>query len=334
MVKRARPQNYPRIEDETDPYNGYLDTSSLVPHKLKISMERLYELIQTAITNANLKSSREILSIPETATPEQIEKIYETEGRKLLKYFSKYSNDPASVAHQMYGKHYREVGIELFRNQSLQKERMNSAWRYQYLTIYCAHETGRFSHISDIGTNEGDFSAKIDFVDHKHGSLNLYVSIKNKSNTVGGQDMPKVIQALETVAMNDKNRVGPYLCVLGVTIERGNRTIRHNKQGIAYSTNTEMWLADFFWPFFANLTYEEVMTATLAVLVMQHEANPLATQVQVPETLLNAFGKACTETGLVDDNGIFHDRYKLVHFLCNPPSTSNRQKPKLKRSQK
>ena len=51
-----------------------------------------------------------------------------------------------------------------------------------------------------------------------------------------GQDWPKAIKALEDVARTDKNRTGPYLCVFGIVIEKGQRTIKRNaKSKSAYS---------------------------------------------------------------------------------------------------
>jgi len=254
------PQPYPRIQDENSPQYGCLDDTTLVPHTKPIAQDELKDIIRLAIRNANRKSSREILSISIDATPEEIDQIYEREGRELFKYFKKYVGDPASTAHQIYGKNYRIVGIEQFRNRTLQKERMNSGWRYQYLTVDCARHSQRFVSVSDIGAAEGDFNAVIEFVDKTQGPLRLYVSIKNRSNTMGGQDWPKAIQALENVAKTDKNAIGPYCCVFGIAMDRGNRYIkRQQKTKVAHSVNTEVWLSDYFWPFFANYSYEKII---------------------------------------------------------------------------
>jgi hypothetical protein len=43
---------------------------------------------------------------------------------------------------------------------------------------------------------------------------------------MGGQDWPKAISALENVARSDKNRSGPYICVFGIAIDKGQRQIR------------------------------------------------------------------------------------------------------------
>lgn len=319
MAKSAQiiPQDYPRIQDTDSPYYGCLDDSTLVPHKHKISVKHLKTLILLAISNANKKSSREILSIPFDATHEEIDRIYEKEGRKLFAYFKKYCGDPASTAHQIYGKHYKEVGKEQFRNRTLQKERMNSGWRYQFLANECAQKSKRFKSVSDIGVAEGDFNATTEFLNKTSKPLTLYVSVKNRSNTMGGQDWPKAIQALENFANGDKNRIGPYCCVFGLAMDRGKRYIkREQKTGKPHSVNTEVWHSDYFWPFFANYSYEEIMTVVLNVLIEAYSLERSSIQIDVPDKLVESFGKSCGQAGLIDDSGKFNDPYKLVRFFC------------------
>lgn len=310
-------QDYPRIQDTNDPFYGCLDDSTLTPHKNKISVEKLKNLILSAINNANKKSSRVILSIPSDATQEVIDQIHEKEGEQLFKYFRKYCGDPASTAHQLSGKHYIEVGKEQFRNRTLQKERMNSGWRYQFLVVDCAQQLRRFKSVSDIGSAEGDFNAVIEFLDKLKLPLSLYVSVKNRSNTMGGQDWPKAIQALESVAKSDKNRTGPYCCVFGIAMERGIRYIKHeHKTKKAHSVNTEVWLSDYFWPFFANYSYKEIMTTVLEVLMDSSAPDKLLNQIEVPGKLLESFGRSCKRADLVDDFGNFYNPRQLVSFFC------------------
>lgn len=319
MAKSSQviPQDYPRIQDQESSYYGCLDESALVPHSYKIPARQLKVLIRSAINNANQKSSRTILSIQADASPEELAKIYAREGQKLFAYFKKYIGDPAATAHQIYGKHYRDIGREQFHNRSLQKERMNSGWRYQFLVVDCAQGSRRFKGISDIGASEGDFNAVIEFRDGKRKPLTLYVSVKNRGNTMGGQDWPKAIQALENYARNDKNLTGPYCCVFGIAMDRGTRFIKRAQSSKkAHSVNTEVWLSDFFWPFFANYSYEEIMTAMLDVLMEAHAPDKLLTQIDVPDELLESFGECCRHAALIDRSGKFHDPYKLVQFFC------------------
>ena len=68
-----------------------------------------------------------------------------------LSLFLEYAGDPAATAYDCIGKHYREIAAEQFRNQTLQKQRMNSGWRYQYIAKDCAVRSRRFITVSDIG---------------------------------------------------------------------------------------------------------------------------------------------------------------------------------------
>ncbi|MCI0525337.1 MAG: hypothetical protein L0Y75_08760 [Acidobacteria bacterium] len=248
---------------------------------------------------------------------DEMAEIYKRQGKELFSYFKKYSDDPASTADKLFGKHYREVGIEQFRNRTLQKERMNSGWRYQYLAHDCATHSGRFSGVSDLGAAEADFNATIKFRDRSKGLLSLYVSVKNRSNTMGGQDWPKAIQALDNVAKNDRNRTGPYCCIFGIAIDRGSRYIkREKKTGRAYSENTEVWMSDFFWPFFSNHSYEEIMTLVWEVLQDLKRSSSIQGQISVPDGLLESFGECCRLAGLVDEQGVFNDPRRLIQFFC------------------
>jgi hypothetical protein len=150
--------------------------------------------------------------------------------------------------------------------------------------------------------------------------LRLAFSIFNLlcGGLLGGQDWPKAIQALENAARSDKNRTGPYCCVFGIAMDRGSRYIkRAQKTKIAHSVNTEIWLSDYFWPFFVNYTYEEIMTLVLDVLISSYEANNLSTEVEIPDKLLDSFGEACIRAGLVDTSGNFDDPHKLVRFFVS-----------------
>ncbi len=138
---------------------------------------------------------------------------------------------------------------------------------------------------------------------------------------MGGQDWPKAIAALETVARSDKNRSGPYICVFGIAIDKGQRVIRRSGATKApYSVNTEMWLSDFFWPFFADYTYAEIAKAVFEVLI---EAGPKEQQqlaTPIPDELIDSFGEACRERGLLDDEGRFDDALKLIDVFCDTPA--------------
>jgi hypothetical protein len=141
-MRAPQPQEYPRIR-EGEKFSGYLDEQRVAPHRRKVTPEKLRRIIVDAIRNASHKSSRVILEIPKGTSDEQMRKIYLREGRRLFDYFRKYCGDPASIAYEYRGRHYREVAIEQFRNRTLQKERMNSGWRYQFMASECAKLTNQ-----------------------------------------------------------------------------------------------------------------------------------------------------------------------------------------------
>ena len=311
---RVTSQNYPRIEDQEGDFHGFLDPTALEPHIHRIADDDLKRVVIEAIAYAGAKSSRAILELPEGGSGEDIQKILRVKGRELFNYFRKYCGDPASSAYDYKGKHYAAIAKEQFRNRTLQKERMNSGWRYQYIAKEGALLSGRFASVSDIGAAEADFNAVV----RRRGSRDtvaIYVSAKNRSNTLGGQDWPKALRALEDVAQGDRNRTCPYLCVFGILMDRGLRYMKHEaKSKRPYSLNTEVWLSDFFWPFFINRSYLEVMMHVLSVLEGIGETSGL--DIEIPDELLSAFGDACRETGLIDNAGVFNDADRLVEFFC------------------
>jgi len=308
------PQDYPRTE------TGLLDETKLAPHAHKIPFDELKVIIRNAIASAARKSRREILELPDGLSDDEKSKVYRQKGKELFAYFKKYYGDPAATAYDCFGKHYREIATEQFRNQTLQKQRMNSGWRYQYIAKDCAVHSHRFITVSDIGATEADFNATMNIVDSAK-ALNIYVSIKNRANTMGGQDWPKAISALETVARSDKNRSGPYICVFGIAIDKGQRQIRRmGKTKTPHSVNTEVWLSDFFWPFFANYTYAEIAKAVFEVLMETARKGQEQLVTLIPNELIDSFGDACRARGLLDDEGKFNDALKLIDVFCNTKS--------------
>ncbi len=310
------PQAYPR-HHEGHECASMLDESALASHPVSaISAEKLKQLLESCIIRASRKSGREILNLPDGISAEETERRLLRKGKDLFNYFRKYPGDPAATAHQIHRKHFRDVAIEQFHNQSLQKGRMNSGWRYQFLAFDCANASHRFKSVADIGAKEADFVAVIDRMDVPE-TVSLYVSVKNRTNTMGGQDWPKAIAALEQVAKHDKNRSGAYCCVFGIAMDRGSRRIRRKQDTkLAYSPNTEEWLSDFFWTFFANRTYTDIMSAMLDVLDAQQQKSPLVKDINIPEKLLEGFGVCCKDHKLIDDSGRFNDAHAMVRFFC------------------
>jgi len=313
-ISKTAIQNYPRIQDEKDPYHGFFDDSKVTPHSKKLSNKKLKEIITKAVRSANLKSSRAILNIGDDISEQEINKIYIKEGKALFRYFIKYCGDPASSAFDSINQHYSKIAKEQFRNRTIQKERMNSGWRYQFIAKDAAKLSKRFDSISDIGASEADFNATILELGSRK-VISIYVSVKNRTNTMGGQDWPKAIRAMETMAQGDKNRTGPYLCIFGIAMDKGKRKIRNEgKTGTPYSFNTEVWLSDYFWPFFSNCSYEDIIKTVLQVLMEDGGVSSL--DINIPEELLTSFGKECENYGLLDEKGNFNDPEKLVDLFC------------------
>lgn len=318
-------QPYPRIEDPNDLFFGYMDDARLTPHSQKILMEDLKKIIERGIGMANRKSSRNILETDDNATAEEKEKTFKKHGRDLFNYFKKYYGDPASTVHSCLNRNYSEVAREEFKKQTLQKQRMNSGWRYQYIAKGTAEKTKRFVSISDLNTSEADFNASIKIL-NSNSVLNIYISVKNRMNTMGGQDWPKAIFAIEDAARQDKNRDGPYICVFGIAMDKGLRKIKCSaRTKHPHSNNTEVWLSDYFWPFFANYSYEEIITAVLDVLLEIGKQDEF--EIDLPETLVEEFGNRCKEYDLLGRDGGFNDAHKLIALFCGKspkkPPTKN-----------
>jgi hypothetical protein len=311
-------QNYPRIDEQGNKFNGYLDDSKLTQHSDKIAIDQVRFIIREAIQNAGRKAGRAILDIPADATDSEINEALLFHGSELFKYFVRYCGDPAATAVDCIGRSYAEVAREQFHNRTLQKERMNSGWRYQFIAKDMAIASKRFETISDIGASEADFNATIKTTStDTTQTISIYVSVKNRTNTMGGQDWPKAIRALEDVAHNDRNRIGAYLCVFGIAMEHGLRNIKEErKTNSPYSTNTEIWLSDYFWPFFTNYSYLDIIKEVVHTLSevagsqrINSNSNP------IPDHLIETFGELCTQFKLLDDNGRFGYPERLAELF-------------------
>ena len=140
------------------------------------------------------------------------------------------------------------------------------------------------------------------------------MSVKNRSNTLGGQDWPKAIQALEQVARTDRNRDGPYICVFGIAMEKGPRRIKVIGRTKPHTLSTQN-LSDFFWPFFANYSYEEIVSEVLHTL--RRPARPTL-RLQASHCLKSCW-KPLANVGrysLLDSDGRFNDADRLVQLFC------------------
>lgn len=319
-MSRLIPQKYPRDSE------GLLDISKLASHRKSLTKSSLKKIVEAAIKYADSKASEDVFRAVAEPSSENRRRTAGASGSELLRHFQKYCIDPAQTALDTHGLHYSEVAVELAKNRLIQVMRMNVGWRYQYIAKDTASRTGRFLHISDLGGQESDFNAVT--VMNNGDQLAIYVSVKNRTSTMGGQDWPKAIAALEKIAVEDRNRGGAYICVFGMAIEKGQRNIKKsNKSKQPHSMNTEHWMADFFWPFFSNKSFDEIAKAVLIVLKSKNRKAKDKDDF-VPKDVIDSFGAECRKYGLVNENGVFHDEIGLVEFLCGKVKKCNPKRTK------
>jgi hypothetical protein len=58
------------------------------------------------------------------------------------------------------------------------------------------------------------------------------------------------------------------------------------------------------------------MTMMLDVLIEAYTPENLASQIEIPDKLLESFGDCCSQAGLIDSDGKFNNPHKLVKFFC------------------
>ncbi len=98
-------------------------------------------------------------------------------------------------------------------------------------------------------------------------------------------------------------------------MDKGLRIIRNEgKTGMPYSINTEVWLSDYFWPFFTNCSYEKIIKSVLSVLIKQGGISSI--DLEIPKELFTSFGNECELYGLLDNEGNFNDANRLVDLFC------------------
>jgi len=290
-------QPYPRDAD------GLLKLDLLPEGKTRISEVILRDAISDAIHKANKKSSRDpVLDELNTGA----ERANQTAAKRLFALFRNYSADPAEASVHILGRTPYDIVTEIYRSLLEKRLRMNAGWRYQFLAEELASKSERFERVSGLGTRE-DFTV---IVRLKNGSeVNVYVSVKNRRDTISGKDYPAVITRMEAEPSNDRNRVGPYLIVIALAIHPGkNRSRMRNKDKQLISENFELWPANFFWPFVAGVSYETIMAAVASQI--KRVALP-----SLPVEVSDYFEQLCREAGLLQD-GAFHDQGALLKLFC------------------
>jgi len=61
------------------------------------------------------------------------------------------------------------------------------------------------------------------------------------------------------------------------------------------------------------------------VLISSYETDNLPVETDVPDKLLDSFGRCCLEAGLIDELGNFNDPYKLVRFFVQSPEKKGKK---------
>lgn len=120
-------QKYPRNEHDQ------LDETKLKPHSRTLAEHELKSIVKRAIQDANKKSSHVLLNIPEGTSEVEAAREYKKSGENLYKFFTKNCDDPAGIAHQCYGRHYKDVAREQLKAQRLERENVARALRDRYI---------------------------------------------------------------------------------------------------------------------------------------------------------------------------------------------------------
>jgi hypothetical protein len=142
----------------------------------------------------------------------------------------------------------------------MQRHRMTIGVFYQYLLL----ELMRNRWPVFDASREGDIVADIETPGLAIG-LRLYMSVKKSKDTVGGQDIPGVINRIESVAKQEKNLTRPYICVIcfatpsdGILHSYEDRQIKCSNQGSPYSLNCEFWGPGFVFPYVTGRNAREI----------------------------------------------------------------------------
>jgi hypothetical protein len=142
----------------------------------------------------------------------------------------------------------------------MQRHRMTIGVFYQYLLL----ELMRHRWPVFDASREGDIVADIETPSFSSG-LRLYMSVKKSKDTVGGQDIPGVINRIESVAKQEKNLTRPYICVIcfatpsdGILHGYDDRQIKCSNQGSPYSLNCEFWGPGFVFPYVTGRNAKEI----------------------------------------------------------------------------
>ena len=299
MVKSLY-QSYPRISSAASKFEaGYIDTSQLCDIKNKISQNEFLNLINISIDKARNKVDEKIINIPEGISKLEEKKIYDKAAKDLINYIKK--TDPANAVSQLLNKNLVDVAQEFQVKKDAKTYEMFSGWRNQFLLFECAKKIGRFETVGDVDTSF-DIVATIKSLSGE--VITLYISLKNRKDTMSGSSVRGVLSKLEDNAKNDKNRDGLYCIIIGCAID----TTRY-RSGSSYSQNLEFWPAKLLWEFFSGFTFPHVMNS-ISQQQNSRKQNKLADELKL------SLIKECKKLELINEQNIFHDRKRIIEIFC------------------
>jgi hypothetical protein len=303
MAQRNIRQPYPREDDPS-----LLAKYSLFP-KLSppLSRDAVKDAIKQALIRAKTDKAGdpfEEIDTPQKLVKECIQHMMERSDPILsTNFYSQLDVDEVfdmdAIAHEM------------------QRQRMKIGVFYQYLLIELM-KASRSTEQSNIirffdGSREGDAVADIETPGFDK-NLRLYISVKKSVDTVGGQDVGGVINRLETIAKQERNRTSPYLCVIAIATPPGglireytkSRNIRYTQDNHPYSENCEIWLPGFLYPYITGWNAKDIYKESLALVDEHLPFFSLKFRDECSELLKKQF----MELGLADSTGhILKDRF-------------------------
>lgn len=296
-------QSYPRVKIPLHKDEGLLDIECLKPLDAKIDPEIMPGLIKKAIEYAAQKTKKEAVDIPDGADAETIKSLYAKAGKSLFDYFRR--PDPVYMASSLVGRHYSEVAEEFFYKRNTHLTSMNAGWRYQYLLVECAHKSGRFKSVSDLSTGDSDVNVIAETADGQD-TVAIYITMKNRSDTISGGSGKAYLKGFEKSARDDKNRTAPYCCVIAYGMQTMQRRGRKKDFG-----NFEVWPSNFLWPFVSGYSYGEIVKMII-------KSSPDADELpSLPDEIIEAFKQQCLKNKLINDEGVFPDQDAIINFFTS-----------------
>ena len=307
------PQDYPRTEE------GLLDESRLAAHTGKIPFDELKAIIRDAIVSAARKSRREILELPDGLSEEEKTKIYGKKGKRAVRLFPPLLRRPGGD------------GLRLPR-QALPRDRAGAVPQSdapeaadEFRLALSVHRQGLRGALAALrdGVRHRRLGSRLQRDDEHRRTWPRRSTSTCRSRTARTRWAARIgrrrSRRSKTSRVPTRTAPARIICVFGIAIDKGQRQIRRiGKTKAPYSVNTEVWLSDFFWPFFANYTYAEIAKAVFEVLMEtgRQGQQPLATLI--PDELIDSFGDGMPRRAACSTRrGGSMMRSRLIDVFCN-----------------